>query len=92
MLSNEGQWCPECGQHPASEQPCLRQKLSDAKTALKDLLDKLDVIFESTGYKAVFIMAYCHGVKYLGPHCAIEMEVGRHVIAAIEALEALDRL
>ena len=57
--------------------------MSDCVEVLRRLAEKLDDIEANSGYQAVWIAAYNHGVEYTGPNYTKELEEA-HVLLAQE--------
>jgi hypothetical protein len=59
---------------------CAESRLVRIRTALKNLLDKLDLVNASPEYKGIWTIAHAHGIEYTGPTYEVEFYEARNVI------------
>lgn len=90
--------CPECGKdgapipqvlqgcaYPGREthgKPTLDPGIVALLTALRALVEKLDIVAADSRYEAVWVSYMVHGGRYSGPTYSAELEAAKLLLAA----------
>jgi hypothetical protein len=54
------------------------------ESTLRNLVEKLDVVFNSDEMKAIYISAFAHGVEFHGPTIKKELDDARKLLTSLE--------